>query len=87
MNCAMLSRSVGSVFSSRRISCLAVEGGCDEVVEPPPQASPTPGRAPPTARSARAPKFLTHSNNELITASVRGHLSSSNSQLTGQACL
>lgn len=45
MNCAMLSRSVGSVFSSRRISCLAGEWGPGEVVEFP-QCQPHPPAVP-----------------------------------------
>lgn len=59
MNCVMVNRSVGSVFSRRRISCFAgEERECRAVAELLRASRPS---------SAQAPEFLTHRKSELIT--------------------
>ena len=75
MNCVMVSLSVGSVFSRRRISCLARgRMGSGEVTES--------LRVSPPHCSTCAPRFLTHRNSELITVSCFKLLSVGKSSLS-----
>lgn len=62
MNCAMVSRSVGSVFSRRRISCLARDEGRVTLQSSP---EPVPPPLPGDRRLCVCPKFLAHRNSEL----------------------
>lgn len=55
MNCAMVSRSVGSVFSRRRISCLARDEGRGDAAELLRASSPSAPRRPQALRVPQIP--------------------------------